>query len=249
MQAVFVNPAYREPAPVRHLKVVKRRRMKEWPEDDRPREKLLRCGAASVSLAELLAIVINSGTPERSALDLAREMLAFCGNDLRELGRLNFRQLRSFSGIGQKKAATILAALELCRRKQISPMLEKPEVTSISDAADYLRTLLSQQSCEHFFVLYLNHANRVVHQACISTGGITSTTVDPRVVFGIALEHRATRLILCHNHPSGTLRPSKADLNITRTLQDAGRLLDIEVLDHLIVTEKGYHSLREDGEL
>ncbi|WP_341841224.1 RadC family protein [Chitinophaga caseinilytica] len=249
MQAVFVNPAYREPAPVRHLKVLRRRRMKEWPEDDRPREKMLATGAASVSLAELLAIIINTGTRDQSALDLAREVLAYCGNNLRELGRLNIRQLRSFPGIGLKKAATILAALELCRRRQQSQQREQREVTSIPEIADYFRSLLSEHACERFFVLYLNHANKVVHEACISSGGITSTTVDPRIVFGIALEHRATRLLLCHNHPSGTLRPSKADMSTTRRFQEIGRLFDIEVLDHLIVTESGYHSLREDGAL
>ncbi len=206
-------------------------------------------GALPLSTAELLAVLINSGSKEKSALDLAHEILDYCGNDLRELGRLNARQLCNFRGIGPKKAATILSALELCRRRQIVPLPDRTEMTSIPMAAEYLRSLLSDHPCESFFVLFLNHANRVVHEACISEGGITSTTVDVRVVYRIALEHRATRLILCHNHPSGTLRPSKADINITRQLQEAGRLLDIEVLDHLIVSELGYHSLREDGAL
>ncbi|WP_341834831.1 DNA repair protein RadC [Chitinophaga pollutisoli] len=249
MEAIFVNPAYREPAPVRHLKILRRRRMKEWPEDDRPREKMLKTGPSSVSIVELLAIIINAGTPEQSALELAREVFESCGNDLRELGRLNLPQLRKFRGIGLKKAATVLAALELCRRRQLSPLLEKPEITSIGMAAEYLRNLLSGQDCESFYVLFLNHANRIVYQACISTGGITSTTVDPRIVFGMALEHRATRLLLCHNHPSGLLKPSKADISITQQLQAGGRLLEIEVLDHIIVTDQGYYSLREDGAL
>ncbi|WP_109700074.1 RadC family protein [Chitinophaga deserti] len=249
MQAIYVNPSYCEPAPQRRLKVVKRRRIKEWPEDDRPREKMLRAGPAAVSITELLAIIINSGTPEKSALDLARDILGSCGNDLRELERLDMRELRNFRGIGAKKAATILAALELCRRRQMCPLLEKPVVSSIEDAADYLRPLLAGQPRESFYVLFLNHANKVVYQSCISTGGITSTTVDPRVVFQIALQHKATRILLSHNHPSGTLQPSKADINITRKLQEGGRLLDIEVLDHLIVSENGYHSLREDGVL
>lgn len=223
--------------------------MKEWPEDDRPREKMMKAGPVSVSVAELLAIVINTGTREKSALDLAREIFDSCGNDLRVLGRLNLRQLRNFRGIGPKKAAAILAALELCRRRQISPVLERVDISSISMAAEYLRPLLTHHSRESFYVLFLNHANKVVYQACLSTGGITSTMVDPRVVFGMALEHQATRLLLCHNHPSGMLRPSRADIDITRKLQAGGRLLDIEVLDHLIVTEKGYHSLREDGTL
>lgn len=249
MEAIFVNPAYREPAPVRHLKVLRRRRMKEWPEDDRPREKMLRTGPSSVSIVELLAIIINAGTREQSALELAREVFESCGNNLRELGRLNLKQLQRFRGIGLKKAATVLAALELCRRRQLSALVEKPEITSIGVAAEYLRSLLSGQVCESFYVLFLNHANRIVYQACISKGGITATTIDPRIVFGMALEHRATRLLLCHNHPSGLLKPSKADISITQQLQAGGRLLEIEVLDHIIVTDQGYYSLREDGAL
>ena len=221
--------------------------IKDWPEDDRPREKVMYNGVRTLSHAELLAILINCGSRERSALELAKDILHSCDNNLTELSRLDISQLCSFPGIGVKKAVTILAALELCRRKQIGPLRRKALVRTAREASCWLRPLLTDQYYESFYVLFLNHANRLLHHACISTGGITSTTVDPRVVFRTALNHKATKLFLVHNHPSGNPRPSRADVSITRKLKHGGNMLDIQVVDHIIVTENGYFSLLEDG--
>ncbi|RPD39035.1 DNA repair protein RadC [Chitinophaga barathri] len=221
--------------------------IKHWAEEDRPCEKVLHNGVRTLSHAELLAILINCGNKTQSALELAKEILCSCGNNLSELSRLEVAQLQRFHGIGIKKAVRILAALELCRRKQISPLLRKPLVRTAREASAWLRPLLADHCCESFYVLFLNQANRLLHHACISTGGITSTTVDPRIVFGAALSHKATRLFLVHNHPSGNLRPSRADVSITRKLKEGGKMLDIAVVDHIIVTDAGYFSLLEDG--
>lgn len=219
----------------------------KWSEDDRPREKLVNKGARSLSQAELLAILINCGNRKQSAIELAQEILLSCHNDLSALARMDVEQLMQFHGIGYKKAVTILASLELSRRKQSQPTFKKEIITCADDVASLLRPLLEDQSYETFYVLYLNHANKLLHYNCISSGGITSTTVDPRLIFQEALSQKATRIMLCHNHPSGSLRPSNADINVTNKLKAAGKLLDIEVLDHVIVSTEGYFSLKEDG--
>lgn len=222
--------------------------IREWAEDDRPREKLLGKGARALSHAELLAILINSGNKDQSAVELAQSILLSCGNDLAELGRLGPHHLQQFPGIGEAKAVTVLAALELARRKQTAGLASNRTVLySSADAAALLKPLLEDEQQESFYAIYLNHANKVLGYGCISSGGRTSTTVDPRLVFEAALLHRATRLLLCHNHPSGNLRPSHADIAMTHRLKEAGRLLDIEIMDHLIVADTGYFSLREDG--
>lgn len=218
-----------------------------WSEDDKPREKLVNKGAWSLSQAELLAILINCGNNKQSAIELAQEILLSCNNDLSVLSRMNAEQLQQFRGIGQKKAVTILASLELSRRKQSQASFKKDVITCGEDVASLLRPLLQDQSHETLYVLYLNHANKLLHHQCISSGGFTSTTVDVRMVFHEALLQKATRIMLCHNHPSGNLRPSNADINVTNKLIAAGKLLDIEVLDHVIVSTEGYFSLKEDG--
>ncbi|MRG48246.1 DNA repair protein RadC [Chitinophaga sp. SYP-B3965] len=223
--------------------------IKKWSEDDRPREKLVTKGARSLSQAELLAILINCGNTKQSAIELAQQILLSCSNDLSALSRMNVEQLMQFNGIGYKKATTILASLELSRRKKSQLAFKKEVITCADDVASILRPLLEDQCYETFYVLYLNHANKLLHYNCISSGGITSTTVDPRLVFQEALLQRATRIMLCHNHPSGSLRPSNADINVTNKLKAAGKLLDIEVLDHVIVSTEGYFSLKEDGML
>lgn len=221
----------------------------KWSADDRPREKLVTKGARALSQAELLAILINCGNTQQSAIELAQEILLSCNNDLSALSAMNVEQLMQFNGIGYKKAVTILASLELSRRKQSQLPFSKEVITCADDVASLLRPLLEDQFYETFYVLYLNHANKLLQYSCISSGGITSTTVDPRMIFQEALLQKATRIMLCHNHPSGSLRPSNADVNITHKLKAAGKLLDIEVLDHVIVSTEGHFSFREDGML
>jgi DNA repair protein RadC len=220
----------------------------DWALDDRPREKLFNKGCWALSDAELLALLIHSGTRDQSAVALAQSILRCCSNDISELGRLEAHQLREFEGIGAAKAASILAAMELGRRRQTAALYSSRTILrSSADAAVLLKPLLEDQPFETFYAIYLNHANKLLGHSRLSTGGRTSTTVDPRLLFESALLHKATRVLLCHNHPSGNLRPSQSDVSMTHRLQEAGKVLEIEVIDHVIVAETGYFSLREDG--
>jgi len=221
--------------------------LKKLPTDDKPREKLMRKGPAALSDAELLAILLNNGTKQKSAIELGREILRAASNNLPELGKLNVRQLKKLRGIGDAKAVTIVAAMELARRKQAGYMREKQVISRGADAALFFKPLLADNSHEAFYVLYLTHNCRVLHYRCISSGGISSTVVDSRLIFREALETGAARLLLCHNHPSGSLSPSFADIGLTRKIKEAGRLFDIEVIDHIIVSEAGYYSMVEEG--
>jgi len=221
--------------------------IKYWPEDDQPREKLISKGTHALSDAELLAILLNDGYKQKSALMLAQEVLRSASNNLSEMGKLTLEQLKKIQGIGTAKATKIIAAIELARRRQAGYMHQKMTIRQGRDAALYFKPLLGDAALESFHVLYLNHASRVLQHRCISIGGITGTIVDPKVIFREALELGATQIILCHNHPSGNLRPSTADIQITEKLKAAGRLLDISVLDHIIVSEAGYCSMVEDG--
>lgn len=223
--------------------------IRKWSVDDRPREKLVTKGARSLSHAELLAILINCGNNKQSAIELAQEILHSCDNDLSGLASMDVEYLMQFKGIGFKKAVTILASLELSRRRQCQLPYQKQLISCADDVASLLGPLLEDQPYETFYVLYLNHANRLLHYSCTSSGGLTSTTVDPRMIFQEALRLKATRIMLCHNHPSGSLRPSNADVNITHKLKAGGKLLDIEVLDHVIVSSEGHFSFKEDGML
>lgn len=219
----------------------------KWPEDDRPREKLKKKGVKYLSNAELIAILIGSGSDEKTAIELAQDILFSAGNNLADLARLDVHQLQSFRGVGLAKATAILAAMELARRRQQTIPAEKPVINDTKDILALVRPLLQDQCHESFYVLYLNHANKVLHYRCISNGGLTATTVDPRVVFQEALYLKATRLVVAHNHPSGTLKPSQADVRITQKLREAGKFLDIDLLDHVIVSDTGFCSFREDG--
>lgn len=221
--------------------------IKNWAKDDRPREKLLSKGAQVLSDAELLAILLGSGSHENSALDLGREIMRMADNSLSELCRKDIKSLKKLHGIGTARAVTIAAAMELCRRRGTTLRVEKPAMKSSIDVINFLRPLMEDQHTEYFYVLFLNHANKVLHHACISHGGMTHTTVDTRVIFQEALVHKATKLMLCHNHPSGNLHPSNADLTLTRKLKEVGKVMDIEVLDHIILADHGYYSFREDG--
>jgi len=221
--------------------------IKQWSKDERPREKLLTQGADSLSDSELLAILIRNGTRQKTALDLGREMLGLSKNNLVALGRLSVRELMKIKGIGEAKAIAIAAALELGRRRQSVLPLDKILVQSSGDVAGFLQAKLQDEQREVFAVLFLNRANKVNHFEIISEGGITGTVADPRVILKRALEESAVNLILCHNHPSGSLKPSRADEQLTSKIKDAARLLDIQVLDHIIVSERGYFSFADEG--
>ena len=221
--------------------------IKNWAEDDRPREKLLHKGPAALTDAELLAILINTGTVKFSALDLAREVLLKADGRLGDLGRLSLKELQQVNGIGEAKAITIAAALELGRRRQSADVLSRPAITSMEDAAEIILPLLSDLNHEAFCVLYLNQANRLLRHEIISNGGITGTVADVRIILKNALLHNANQLIVAHNHPSGNLQPSGADRTLTTKLKDAAALMDIRLLDHLIIAAGRYLSLQEEG--
>jgi DNA repair protein RadC len=221
--------------------------IKNWAVDDRPREKLFSKGAHSLSDSELLAILINNGNKENSAIELAKAVLKLGNNNLNELGKLSIKDIRGIKGIGPAKAITIAAALELGRRRQAAAALEKPLVTSSNDVAQYLRAVIKDYSYEVFAVLFLNKANKINHFEIISRGGITGTVADPRIILKKALEEDATSIVLCHNHPSGNLKPSKADEDITYKIKEASKYFDIKVIDHIIVSEEGYFSFADEG--
>lgn len=221
--------------------------IKQWAKDDRPREKLLMKGAESLSDSELLAILIVNGTRSKTAIDLAKEILNLGKNNLPELGKLTVKELMKIKGIGEAKAITIVAALELGRRRQAMNYREKAIITSSSDVANYLQSLLKDYRHEVFAVLYLNRANKINHFEIVSEGGITGTVADPRIILKKALEEDAVAIILCHNHPSGSLKPSGADQELTKKIKEAAKFFDIKVLDHLIVSDAGYYSFSDEG--
>ena len=221
--------------------------IKEWAKDDRPREKLLSKRSASLSDSELIAILITSGSREKSALELAQDILKLGKDNLNELGKLTVKDLMTVKGIGEAKAISIAAALELGRRRQASLNLAKPVIASSSEVANYLQNLLKDYHHEVFAVLFLNRANKINHFEIISQGGMTGTVADPRVILKKALQENAVSLILCHNHPSGSLKPSRADEELTSKIKAAALLLDIKVLDHIIVSEDGYYSFADEG--
>jgi DNA repair protein RadC len=221
--------------------------IKHWSPGDRPREKLVSKSPSALTDSELLAILISTGSKEKTAVDLARDLLTLSKNSLHELGKLSVRDIMKIKGIGLVKAVTLSAALELGRRRQELPLLEKTVVKESRDVAGYLRSLLRDHRHEVFVVVFLNRAHKINHVEIISEGGITGTVADPRIILKKALEENAVSLILCHNHPSGNLRPSKADEELTFKIKEAARFLDIRVIDHLIVSEEGYFSFADEG--
>jgi len=221
--------------------------IKSWAEDDRPREKLLLKGPRALSDAELVAILLGSGTREESAVALARRLLGGFRNDLQALVRAGIPELTALRGVGPAKAVTLVAALELGRRRQLQAARELPFIGRAEDAYALLAPVVADLDHEQFWLLLLNRANKVLGMEQVSAGGITSTVVDPKVLFRMALQAQATALILCHNHPSGNLRPSPSDLDLTKQLTRAGQFLEITVTDHLIVTQGGYFSFAEEG--
>jgi len=221
--------------------------IKKWSEDDRPREKLLLKGRIALSDAELVAILIGSGSRNESAVALSQRILASVENNLNELGKLSTKDLMQFKGIGEAKAITITAALELGRRRRAGDALEKKKITSSGSVYELMQPIIGELPHEEFWIVYVNNSNKVLQTSQLSRGGITGTLVDVRLVFKNALQIGAVAIILAHNHPSGTLKPSQADITITKKLIAAGESLDIKVLDHLIITEKAYFSFADEN--
>lgn len=221
--------------------------IKEWSLYDRPREKLLHKGSASLSEAELIAILIGSGTRKMSAVDLSRLIVKDAGNSLDTLGKKSLKQLMSYKGIGEAKAITIAAALELGKRRAMEMPVQLPKITSSNDAFRIMQPILGELPHEEFWVMLLDNSHKVVEKKNISIGGITGTLVDTRLVFKKAIEAGAVAMILSHNHPSGNLKPSMQDKSLTVKIVEAGKLLDIKVLDHLIITQQGYYSFADEG--
>ncbi len=219
----------------------------DWAVEDRPREKLIRKGISSLSDAELLAILISSGTRNKSAVDLGRELLGLVNNNLNSLGKLSVSDLRKLHGIGPARAVTIAAALELGRRRKMAEMPDNCQIKSSHDVAGIFQPLLSDLSHEEFWVLFLNRSNKVIDRMKISQGGISGTVTDIRIIMKKAVENLASGIIVCHNHPSGNLTPSDSDTNITRKIKDAGNLMDIQLLDHLIISDRDYYSFADNG--
>lgn len=229
------------------LYVKTRASLKSWAEEDRPREKMLLRGKHNLTDAELLAILLGSGSREETAVDLAKRMLQQFENDLNRLSQCSIKALTSFKGVGEAKAITIAAALEIGRRRQLSNLKDRPKIQSSRDAFDAIAPILLDLPHEEFWILLLNRANRVTGREMISTGGVSGTVVDAKIIFKKAVEGLASSIILFHNHPSGQLRPSQQDIDLTRKLKQAGQWLDINVIDHLIISQKGYYSFADEG--
>jgi DNA repair protein RadC len=223
--------------------------IRNWAEDDRPREKLLLKGRHSLSDAELLAILIGSGTRNESAVDLAKNILKLASDNLAALSKLSLTDLITVKGIGQARAVTILASMELGRRRNESEVLVRDKIKTSRDAFEIFRSTIGDRPYEEFWIILLNRANQVIKKCNISEGGISGTVVDPKNVFKISLDNHASSIILGHNHPSGVVTPSEADCRITKKLHDAGAMLEVAVLDHLIIGEDSYYSFADEGAL
>ena len=221
--------------------------IKNWAEDDRPREKMARHGAEVLSNAELLAIIINNGNKEKSAVELAKDILKLGADNLDELGKLSLKDFQKIKGIGNAKAIAIAAALELGRRRSGGNLLHRTKVTSSKEIAVYLRSILKDNNNEVFAVLFLNQANKIKNFKIMSKGGITGTVADPRIILKQALDEGATSLVLSHNHPSGNLSPSRADQELTQKIKQAASYFDIKILDHIIVSDEGHYSFADEG--
>lgn len=223
--------------------------IKNWNEDDRPREKLIHKGKVSLSDAELMAILIGSGSKNESAVDLSKRILASADNSLNELAKLGLEQLIKFKGIGEAKAVSVITALELGRRRRLEKALTKVKISSSKEVYEIMQPVIGDLQHEEFWAIYLSNSNKVLEKAQLSKGGITGTLVDIRLVFKRAIEIGATSMILAHNHPSGTLVPSSSDKKLTQKIKLAGETLDVKVLDHLIITNKSYFSFADSNAL
>src|SRR6187431_979034 len=218
-----------------------------WAEDDKPREKLMLKGKSALSDAELIAILIGSGNRNESAVDLSKRILGSVDNNLNTLGKLSIAQLMNFKGIGEAKAISIIAAMELGRRRKNEDIIGLTKITSSKAVFEVMQPIIGELSHEEFWVLFLNNSNKILFKTQLSKGGMTGTMVDVRIVFKLAFEQNATAIILAHNHPSGKLQASDADIQITKKIKTSGQQLDISVLDHIIITETGYYSFADEG--
>ncbi len=223
--------------------------IKNWAEDDQPYKKTIRLGIGSLSNVELIAILLRSGTRELTAMDVARILMNKAENNLPLLSKMSLQEMKTINGIGESKAILIAAAMELGRRRGAGFKINKTIIRSSKDIADYLKSYFQDLTYEIFAIVLLNRANAVIHFEVISKGGITGTVADPRIIMKKAIEHEATGMIVCHNHPSGNLQPSRADESITQRIAEAANLLDIKLLDHLIVSDEGYYSFADEGKL
>jgi len=221
--------------------------IKSWSAEDRPREKLLHKGTSALSDAELIAILLGSGTATLSAVDLSKKILQRVNNNLHDLARLSAKDLMKIKGIGEAKAISIIAALELGRRRKDLDPDEKPKITGARDAYEMLKGDLADLPHEEFWVLLLNRATRVIRKVQISQGGIAGTVADPKIIFKNAVENLASGIVLAHNHPSGSLSPSQSDIELTRKMREGARLLEIQILDHLIIAGQKYFSFADEG--
>ncbi len=224
-----------------HLNILK------WAEEDRPREKLLLKGKSVLSDAELIGILIGSGTRSLTAVDLAKHILSSVDHNLNELARLNVKELQKFKGIGEAKAISIVSALELGRRRKDIDTPKKEKITSSADVYNVIKPEMLDLLTEEFWILHLNRANQVIKKEKISLGGVAGTVVDPKVIFKSAIQYLTSSIILIHNHPSGNTKPSKNDIDITNKLVNSGKMLELPVLDHLIFTNEGYFSFADEG--
>lgn len=225
----------------------RRLRLKEWARGDQPREKMLAQGSKAMSDAELLAILLRTGTGDGTAVDVAKAVLHHHGNDLDRMGRATVSELRRIKGVGPVKALTIAAALELGMRRRSAQGRERTRIATSADAFEVVRPRIADLSVEEFWMLVLDRGLRLVDLCRISAGGMHGTVADPKVIFKEAIDRRASAIILCHNHPSGQLRPSEEDIRLTRKLVEGGRLIEVAVQDHLIVTSGGYYSFADNG--
>ncbi|MBK8242771.1 MAG: DNA repair protein RadC [Saprospiraceae bacterium] len=223
--------------------------IKSWAKDDRPREKLLLKGKDSLSNSELLAILLRSGSRDESALSLAKRILESCNNNLFELSKIGMDHFKKFKGVGKVKAITILAALEIGKRRQQSEALHRPTIQGSRDAYEMVKYNLEELQHEESWAMFLNRRNAILGIEKMSAGGISGTIMDMRMIYKRAIEHQASGIILVHNHPSGNLKPSSADMDITSKAKSAGTALDIQLLDHLIISEHGYYSFADEGVL
>ena len=221
----------------------------QWAEEDRPREKLMRLGAGALTNAELMAILIGSGSPKESAVDLMKRILNDCDNNLNKLGRMSIRELQVYNGMGPAKAISILAACELGKRRQMEKVQERKDLGSPQAIYDYMRPIMQDLDTEEAWIILMNQNYRLIKEERLSHGGITETLVDVRVIVKEALLNNATIVALCHNHPSDNARPSKEDDRLTERVKKACELMRIYLLDHVIVTESSYYSYREKGRM
>ncbi len=223
--------------------------IKAWAEADRPREKMATQGRHTLTDSELLAILLRSGSGEETAVELSRRILQSVDNDLNKLSRLSLNDLSKFKGMGSVKSLTIIAALELGRRRRMAEAARSIKISSSADVAELFSAELSDLVYEEFWILLLNRANNVIAKNQVSKGGVSGTVVDPKLIFKAAVEATASGIVLCHNHPSGNKQPSDADISLTKKLREAGKLLDIQVLDHIIIAGNAYFSFADEGRM